>query len=305
MKLLITGAWKCSENATNLLEKAGFETAFMPDERAGLPVAPETVDAAVCNGLFLYHNIGLFSRLKAIQLTSAGFDRVPVDVIKRRNILLFGAGDAYSQPIAESIINGVLQLYRESEFFSENRKRHVWEKKRTLKQLGGKNVCIIGCGCVGSRTAQLFSAFGCKVYGVDNTPRDTSAFLHVFKADEIRSALSTSDVTVITVPLCPENYHLINDDVFGVMKPRSVFVNVSRGAVVDEIALARALETHLFGAVLDVFENEPLNSESKLWDLPNVILTPHCAFISDENQAALEKVIMKNLFSLIQNNSLR
>ena len=300
MRLLITGAWKCSEKAVGALESAGYETVFMQDEKSEIPVFPESIDAVVCNGLFLYHGIEKFSRLKIVQLTSAGFDRIPMDQIKTNGIALFGAGDVYSHPIAETVIGGVLQLYREFEFFSVNRKKHLWEKKRTLRQLGGKKICVIGCGSIGKHTAKLFSAFGCCVYGVDLKKLTDENFVDIFPPQEMKAVLGNADVTVVTVPLTDENYHLMDKSVFAAMKPGSIFVNVSRGAVADEDALAEALEKRLGGAVLDVFEREPLSPESKLWELPNVIIIPHCAFISDRNHEELEAVILKNLLSVVK-----
>ena len=100
---------------------------------------------------------------------------------------------------------------------------------------------------------------------------------------------------VLTLPLTNETYHLMDAKYFSAMKPNSVLVNIARGAIVDTEALIEALNTHIGGAVLDVFEDEPLSQGSALWDMDNVIISPHNSFVSDGNHERMLEVIMKNL----------
>jgi phosphoglycerate dehydrogenase-like enzyme len=105
-----------------------------------------------------------------------------------------------------------------------------------------------------------------------------------------------ADVVVLTLPLSDKTRHLIDEKAFSKFKDASVLVNISRGAVVDTNALINALENRIFGAVLDVFEEEPLNSSSPLWDMQNVIITPHNSFIGDGNKLRLYELILNNLW---------
>ena len=295
MKLLITGAWRADEAQINAIRELGHEIILMPDERGELPCAAEDIEGVICNGLFLYHPIEAFTKLSYIQLTSAGYDRVPMDIVKFHSITIKNARGVYSIPMAEFALCGVLSLYKQSRFFYENQKASRWEKHRGLMELCGKTVCIVGCGSVGTECAKRFSAFGCRVIGVDLTPYENPAYQKMLPLAELDAALSESDITVLTLPLTDETKHLMNADRFTRMKKGSVLVNIARGAIVDAEALMTALSTNLMGTVLDVFEEEPLPPESPLWQQENVILTPHNSFVGEGNNDRLTSVILTNL----------
>ncbi len=296
MKLLVTGAWNCTKEQLNCLENMGNDILFMQNEKDALPQGAENVQGVICNGLFLYHSIESFKNLKYIQLTSAGYDRVPMDYISKHNIKIFNARGVYSVPMAEFAICGVLELYKQSKFFFENQKSHRWEKHRGLLELSEKNVLIVGCGSVGTECAKRFCAFGCEVTGVDLFP-DTSCgyYKEVVSLDKLDQKLMQSDVVVLTLSLTEQTENLFNKERFEKMKNNSVLVNIARGAIVNQADLICALETKLLGAVLDVFEKEPLEENDVLWNMGNVILTPHNSFVGDFNADRLWAVIKTNM----------
>ena len=131
--------------------------------------------------------------------------------------------------------------------------------------------------------------------GVDLVKRQDEAFGSVYSIDELDKALNIADVVVLTLPLTEATKGLFNGDRFLAMKSGSVLVNISRGAIVEEKALIEALKDKLFGAVLDVFEEEPLGESSELWELENVIVTPHNSFVGENNTNRLTKIILDNL----------
>ena len=135
MKLLITGAWKCTSEQLHKIEEMGHSIVFMQNEKGSLPCAYEDVEGVICNGLFLHHPIEKFTSLRYIQLTSAGFDRVPMDYVQAHGIDIYNARGVYSIPMAEIAISGVLQLYKQTRFFYENQKNMAWEKHRGLLEL--------------------------------------------------------------------------------------------------------------------------------------------------------------------------
>lgn len=153
----------------------------------------------------------------------------------------------------------------------------------------------MGCGNVGTECAKRFHAFGCKVIGVDLYPREDAAYEKMYPLSNLNNCLSQADVVILTLPLTTETRHMMNETRFGLMKDRSVFVNIARGAVVAEQALLNALNTKLLGAVLDVFEDEPLSTDNVLWKKDNVIITPHNSFVGDGNLERLNQVILSNL----------
>ena len=136
-------------------------------------------------------------------------------------------------------------------------------------------------------------------YSVDLYPRVDEDFEIVYPLDKLDFALSNADVVILTLPLTDQTRGLFNKHRFAVMKDGGVFVNVSRGAVVDEVALSSALSSgKLYGACLDVFDKEPLGSDSPLWDYQNVIITPHNSFVGNNNNARLFELILENLGKL-------
>ena len=153
----------------------------------------------------------------------------------------------------------------------------------------------MGCGSVGTECAKRFGAFGCRVIGVDLYPREDAHYEKMYPLSEIENCLARADVTVLTLPLTDQTRHLMNEVRFAAMKQGSVLVNIARGAIVDQNALLRALDEKMLGAVLDVFEEEPLAANDALWKQENVIITPHNSFVGDGNHARMLGVILSNL----------
>lgn len=295
MNLLVTGAWSDGKNCIAELEAMGHTVTFMQYEKDKLPCSYEWVEGVICNGLFLTHPIEQFTNLLYIQLTSAGFDRVDMDYVKVHGIEIHNARGVYSIPMAEFALCGVLQLYKQAAFFRENQCNHLWEKHRGLQELAGKNVLIVGCGSVGNECAKRFKAFDCKVTGVDLFPREDSLYSEMLPLDKLDNALKQADIVVMTLPLTEQTKYLIDNRKLSLMKDGATLVNIARGAIVNTDALLNHID-RFTGVVLDVFEEEPLNENSPLWDKPNIILTPHNSFVGDRNAERLREFIIKNLY---------
>lgn len=296
MNLLITGAWHEAKEYIGHMEQLGHTVSFLQFEKDELPCSYDWVEGVICNGLFLNHPIERFTRLRYIQLTSAGMDRVPMAYIRAHGIEIYNAKGVYSIPMAEYAVSGVLQLYKQAAFFRENQKLHRWEKHRGLMELAGKTVCIVGCGSVGTECAKRFQAFDCRVIGIATSERGQAYFDAVKPVEKLSETLGLADVIVLTVPLTEETRHLIGRERFAQTKPDAILVNIARGAVVDYKALETALQSkQLGGAVLDVFEEEPLDEDSALWGMEDVIITPHNSFVGEHNPKRLKQVIFEHL----------
>ncbi len=296
MKLLVTGAFNATDEQLDKLSELGYEIMRQQDERGKPECDFSEADAVICNGLFLYHDISEFRSLKVIQLTSAGLDRVPLEEIRKRNIALFNARGVYSVPMAEFALAGVLNLYKRLNSFYDNQKQHLWQKDRQLSELCGKTVAIVGCGSVGTECAKRFKAFDTKIISVDVFNHCNKIYDEFCHISNIGSVLGEADIVILTLPLTDKTKGLFDGGMFSQFKDGSVLVNISRGAVVNEADLAAALESgKLSGAVLDVFETEPLDGGSPLWDMPNVIITPHNSFVSGNNGARLFALAYDNL----------
>lgn len=294
MNILVTGAWGDAKRHLAELETMGHSVCFLQCEKEELPCPYTWVEGVIGNGLFLSHPIERFTHLRYIQLTSAGFDRVDMDYVRAHGIEIHNMRGVYSVPMAEFAVCGVFQLYKQAAFFRENQKRHRWEKHRGLMELSGKRVLIVGCGSVGNECAKRFAAFGCAVTGVDLYPREDDLYGEMLPLERLDDALGQADILILTLPLTAETKHLMDDNRLRLLKSTAVLVNIARGAIVDTGALIRRIDT-LGGAVLDVFEEEPLGEDSPLWDKENVILTPHNSFVSEGNGERIKTVILANL----------
>ena len=295
MNLLITGAWQEAEAHLDELRAMGHEIEFLRQEKDALPCKGSWVEGIVCNGLFLHHELDEVPRLRYLQLTSAGLDRIPLERMRLKGVRIHNARGVYSVPMAEHAVWGVLSLYRRAPLLLKNQAEAMWEKRRDLVELAGKTVCILGTGSVGTECAGRFRAFGCRVLGVNRTVREGPAFHQILPMDALDDALAAADVAVLTLPLTEQTRGIMNAERLGRMKPGAILVNIARGALAEETALTDALHGRLGGAVLDVFEDEPLSADSPLWRMENVIVTPHNSFVGDGNAARLWAVIQENL----------
>lgn len=238
-------------------------------------------------------------RLKLVQSLWAGVDMYPLDGIEEAGVSMANAAGVHARPIAEQVLGYMLQFERGLREATVNRRRGVWESIRG-GELGTKTVGIIGVGAIGSRVAELASAFGVETIG---TKRDTSttpdALDEVFPADEYHKLLTRAEYVVVACPLTDETEHLLSIDEFRLMNRDSVLINVARGEIIDQDDLVRALQYGLIdGAALDVFEEEPLPADSLLWELSNVVVTPHMAWTTPETTERWADLIAENYRAL-------
>lgn len=294
MELLITGALKKDDELFYSIEKMGHHITYIQDETKPLDIDLSIYEGVICNSLFINNSIETFTSLKYIQLTSMGLDRVNLDYIKEHNITLHNAKDIYAIPISEYVLCGVLQLYKQSKYFYNNQLKHEWIKNRELLELNNKTVTILGCGNIGIQCAKRFKAFNTKVIGIDIKQIQNEYFDYIYPLQELNNYIPKTDILVLSLPLNKDTYHIINKDRLNLLNNNVILVNVSRGSLIDEQALIETIP-HIKGAVLDVFEQEPLDTNSPLYNLDNVIITPHNSYISEGNEQRLHKVILENL----------
>lgn len=299
MNLLVTGAWNDASIYISKLESLGHNIFFLQLEKDKIPCSYDEIEAIICNGLFLYHHIEKFTNLKYVQITSAGYDRVPMEYIQNHNILIFNARGVYSIPMAEFALCGVLQIYKKSMFFLQNQLQSKWEKNRHIFELYGKTVCIVGCGSIGDECAKRFLAMGCKIIGVDLNLSKNIIYHSKLNIKELNKAVKISDIVIFTLPLTKSTYHIINDNLLNKMKKNSILVNIARGGLLETNSLIKHLDSNLLGAVLDVFEEEPLKSDDKLWEVENLIITPHNSFVSENNNKRLNTLIVDNVIKYL------
>ena len=295
MKTLVTGALGATREELNMLEGLGLDITLHPDERQPV-TCPEQYEAVIGNGLFQWNNISAFSNLKYIQLTSAGYDRVPMDYVEAHGIVIHNAAGVYSTPMAEWTIMALLELFKNAEKSLKNQRACRWEKDRTWRELGGKTACILGFGAYGQQVAKRLKAFDMTVRVVNRTKKDSLFADSFHPLEELEQVLAVSDVVILAIALAERTKSLIASQQIGAMKPGAVLINAARGGLLDEDALVEALKSgHLSGAALDVFRQEPLPESSSLWNLPNMILTPHNSFVGEGNHRRMMDLVRANL----------
>lgn len=301
MNLLLTGCFKYSEEQLKELASLGYDIHFMQQEKEALPLAANEVDATVCNGLFLSHPFEEFTRLKFIQLTSAGFDRVPVDDIKAKGCELLNARGVYSTPMAEWALFRVLEHYKQGWFFRKEQEAGRWTKHRGLREIAGRRVAVVGAGNVGQEVAKRFRAMGATTVGFDVHTNATEGFDEMLMTSTLLEHVGEMDVVVVTAPLLPSTKGLISREVLRAMKQNAILVNIARGGLIDQGAMIEVLQERKdLYAALDVFEEEPLSSDSLLWKLENVAVSPHNSFVSDGNNKRMFEVMKRNLEAFIE-----
>ena len=300
--VLLTGSYQYTEEQIHMIEKLGWKVTFVKNELEPIGVPADQFDAVVCNGLFLHNDIAEFKKLKIVQATSAGLDRLPVEYMEKHHIRCYNAKGVYSIPMAEWTVMSILEICKNAQSFFRKQQEHTWEKDRTLLELTGKKVCIIGYGDVGHETAKRLAAFGTEITAVNRSRVEEDGVISRWlPLDSLNEALSETDIIILCIALTEETRGLLNADRLRLMKQGSILVNVARGALIDEKALTSCLkEGKLRGAALDVFETEPLSAESELWGMPEVIIGPHNSFVGDNVSERMFSLIYSNLEKMLK-----
>lgn len=256
--------------------------------------------------------------LKWVQLGMAGVDPfLKLPLLKRDDLLLTSMSGAIVSQIAEYVMMALLALGHNLPKMMQNKVEHLWpdQKEKWEKclpiELRHSTVGILGYGSIGRQVARLLQPFGAKVLAAKRDvmrPEDQGYmpegmgdphgdfFNRLYPMEALHSLLSACDFVVAALPLTEETHHILNAAAFEAMKETAYLVNVGRGALVDEGALVEALKAGMIaGAALDVFEEEPLPEDSPLWDLDNVILSPHVSGLSSHLQEDTLTLFVENV----------
>jgi len=224
-------------------------------------------------------------RLRWIQAMGAGVERFLAPALGSRVILTRAAG-IFGPWMAEYTLGWCLWVTQRVARFRRDQELRRWAPVDTLK-LRGTTLCIVGLGDIGRHIARTARALGMRVIGVTRTGRSVAGAERIYRARAIRAALARADFAVVTVPLSAETRGLIGARELAAMKASAWLINIARGPVVDEAALLRSLRARrIAGAVLDVFDREPLPPRHPFWRLDNVVVTPHISGPSTPGEIA-------------------
>ena len=240
--------------------------------------------------------------LSVLQLTWAGADKYAGMPNFPEQVTLCNVSGAFGTIISEYVLGSVVAFYRALPSYWRDQSAHVWRQRASARTIFGKRVLVLGMGDLGGNVARRMQAFGANVTGVRRREKAglPAGFDEAYTMDALDSLLPEADIVVNCLPSTPEKIGLMTRERLLKMKRGALFVNVGRGSFVRNDDLVSALRSgYLGGAILDVMEAEPLAADSPLWDMENVLLTPHIAGPSFDTSADMQNVIwdicMENL----------
>ena len=239
------------------------------------------------------------SGLKWLHVFNAGVDHPVYATILERGVRLTTSSGSTAEPIAQTAIIGMLYLARNFPRWTAGQRNRRWDPMRSTdfpRDLRGQVMLIYGLGSIGGEIARLAHLLGLHVIGVRRKAVKTGSVDEIHAPDKFPALLPKSDWLVLACPLSEETRGMVDASLLAKLPRGARVINISRGEVVDEPALIAALQSgHLGGAYLDVFAQEPLPAGSPLWDLPNVVVTPHNSAASAGNEARVNAIFLDNL----------
>lgn len=261
----------------------GFELQVLPvleraEEEDLIPRIGEVYGVISGDDRFTARVIAAATKLKVIAKWGTGIDSIDQEACKRYGIAIRRTVDAFSHPVADSVLGYALAFCRNLVPMDRAMKEDVWKKihGRSLREL---TFGVVGVGHCGKQVGHRVVAFGSTLLGTDIVPIDEEFITRTrMRSCGLDELLRASDIVSLNCDLNPTSHHLVNADTLRLMKPTAVLINAARGPIVHESALVAALqEGRLGGAALDVFEDEPLPAASPLRTMDNVFLAPHNA----------------------------
>ena len=238
------------------------------------------------------------TQLRWVQATSAGLDKFFFPELREHSVVVTNQRGIYSDVIADHVFAFVLSFARGMHHYARRQAEGRWDKRGAeVIHLAGMTLGIIGLGGIGLAVAERGHTFGMRVLAVDPAPKGTPDYVEaIYRPEQLHEMLPQVDFLAICVPHTGETEYMMNAAALGAMKQTAILVNIGRGKVVALEALTAALEAGaLGGAGLDVFEVEPLPEGHPLWEMENVIITPHVAGVSPQIETRRMDLIVENV----------
>ncbi|MBN1402616.1 MAG: hydroxyacid dehydrogenase [Anaerolineae bacterium] len=261
------------------------------------------VDAVLSrSGSFSRVVIEAAPKLKIISRHGVGCDNIDVAACNEHGVIISTSGDANSEAVSEHTMALLLSAARMLPFADRSIRAGIWDRGSVRSvELRGKTLGLVGLGRIGSRVAHHAQGFDMRVLAYDPYATPEMARAAHAELTDLESVLRQADFVSLHAPLTPETRHLIGAAELALMKPDAILVNTSRGGLVDEAALCEALaEKRIAGAALDVFEQEPLEPDSPLRSLDNVVLAPHLGGTTEEALVRLSVRAAENIMRVLQ-----
>ncbi|PMR68120.1 hydroxyacid dehydrogenase [Halomonas heilongjiangensis] len=288
--------------------KARFDVTFdvgLVDDRQALLAAVADADGIIVRNRSRVDPelLAAAPRLKVVGRLGVGLDNIDLAACESRGVIVKPAHGGNGSSVAEYVLTGALLLRRQAYFSSAAMLAGQWPRQALIgREVADSTLGLVGFGAIARETARRARALGMSVAAFDpHLASNAPEWSDVTRHESLASLLAASDVVSLHVPLTKATHHLLDAAALAQMKAGAVLINAARGGTVDEDALAMALrEGRLAGAMLDVFEQEPLPADSGLEGVPNLILTPHIAGVTDESNARISRMTADNVRAVLE-----
>lgn len=249
------------------------------------------------------------SKLKWLQLNSAGTDGYCEEGVMPKGAYLTNATGAYGLALSEHMLGMLLEIKKKLNLYYINQKQHIWKDEGNVTSIEGSTTLVVGLGDIGGDFARKMKALGSYTIGIKRTPGQKPDYLdELYTMEALDNLLPRADVVALSLPGTKDTYHLFNKDRFNLMRKDAIILNIGRGSAICTEDLCDALENGVIsGAGLDVTEPEPLPAEHRLWDVPGVVITPHISgfFHLPETLRRIVNISIENLERFNRQESLR
>lgn len=251
------------------------------------------------------------TRLRWVQTISAGVDRIDAKQLKERGIPLTNSSGIHAPNISEHVVAVMLSFARGLPSYTLKQREHVWDRgmgREDNFEVTGQTMLVVGLGQIGEALAVRAKGLQMRVLGTRRRLgiQRNSAVDDLFTLGELKDRIGEADHVAVTLPLTPETRGMFSREILEAMKPGAYIYNIGRGPIIDQDALIDLLKSgHLGGAGLDVTTPEPLPAESELWDLPNVIITPHASGASPKTWLRGADLWIDNIHRFLEGKPLR
>ncbi len=295
MKVLLTYDFK-DDNKIKKLESLGYEVIVAKEKELEINEDNKDIDVLVTVGAFDYVDIDKFENLKLIQLLTTGVNQVPKEKVINSDLILANNKLGFNIPIGEWIVLSVLQLAKQSKKFFKQQDNKEWKMDWQLSEIYNKTIGFLGTGDIAKEASKRLQGFGVNIVGINSTGNPTEYFEKTYSLDNMNEVLGSFDYLVVALPYTKDTHQLVNREFIDKLKDGVSIVNIARGTIIDEKEMIKSLESgKIASAALDVFEIEPLPADNPLWEMENVIVTPHNSWSSEVHDERRFDITYENL----------
>lgn len=280
-----------------------FPPEVLIDRLSDLLVETTVIDEqesqpGTCDGVVTFAHREWLPEVEWVHSVQAGVDRFPHESFREAGVVLTNSTGIHGDAIGETVAGYVLAFARRLHDHVANQQRSNWSQPEWDEAwtIAGERACIVGLGGLGRGIVDRLTGLGIDVDGVRRTPVPEPGVDRVYTPSELETAVADARFVVLAVPLTEKTRDLIDGDVLAAMRDDAYLINVARGGVVDQDALVAALKDGgVAGAALDVFETEPLPESSPLWEMDEVIVSPHCGAFTREYVDNVATIVRENV----------